>query len=84
MLDELRSYEKNRLAQSNASSDTHVNSVDDSADKSKICKIDGCGKTILNWQSMCHKHYQQHKNKKDLDLPPKVQQELDDKANRKR
>ena len=87
MLDELRTYQKNRLAQGHASSDTHVNNVDKSAEK-KLCKIDGCGKTIRQWQSMCQKHYQQHKNsnknKKDLDLPEKVQDELKDKQDRKR
>ena len=87
MLDELRTYQKNRLAQGHSGSETHVNSVDKSADKSaekKICKVDGCKKTIAQWQSMCPKHYQQHKNKKDLDLPENVQAELEEKQHRKR
>ena len=87
MLDELRTYHKNRLAQGHSNSDSHVNSVDKPADKSaekKICKVDGCKRKIPQWQSMCQKHYQQHKNKKDLDLPDNVQAELEEKQNRKR
>ena len=87
MLDELRTYQKNRMAQGHSGSDTHVNSVDKSADKSaekKFCKVDGCKRKIAQWQSMCQKHYQQHKNKKDLDLPDNVQAELAEKQNRKR
>ena len=83
MLDELRTYQKNRLAQGHGNLDSHVNNVDKSAE-TKICKVDGCNKTIPSWQSMCQKHYQQHKNKKDLDLPDKVQEELHDKQTRKR
>ena len=53
MLDELRTYQKNRMAQGHSNPDSHVNSVDKSADKSaekKICKVDGCKRKIAQWQ----------------------------------